>query len=738
MAHRPLSLCVKFKPTFVSARNRQARTRVLRYLQSIETERPNSNHTAQSEVAGDNWHSFANGTDDISNRGPSSHMDRPSTTSSPEHSSVREESEHSTAADIKNDMSTPSDDTTSTSDSDEDDREPHKIDFQVYPLDETASNSSYSSNVSAHKDRNNNQLKDSLAQWAIEYKIPQVALSGLLSLLQVNHPNLPKDARTLLQTTVSYSTKVIGGGSYHHFGLQTSITSKLNSYSGPQYMNQLSLQMNIDGLPLFKSSSGQFWPILGMIEQLPQKEPFIIGLFYGNSKPQVTEFLADFVEDMHAVQAAGGIRFKDRLLPLEISTIICDTPARAFVKCVKGHSGYHGCDKCIQEGEWDGRLLFPETDSALRTDRDFSDMTDDGHHTGTSPFHLLGLGMISQFPVDYMHLVCLGVTRKLILLWKSGPLTCRLSSREFLGMSNSLVALKSCMPREFSRKPRTLTEVDRWKATEFRQFLLYTGPVILAHALPNPMYKNFLLFSMGIHILISPSLCHAMCDLAHKLLVAFVRHFGDMYGKDKLVYNVHGLVHLANEVRLHGNLDNISAFPFENFLGQLKKMVRSPKNPLQQVIRRLSENCSITTHKNRGINGVKKRHSEGPLPVHFGACHQYKAANLPVGYVSSVEGDNCVMVNQQISLVRNLLVKNNVIYIAFQPFQQCRDFFSYPLKSSHVGIFEVAMLNDDLEVVPAQAISSKYVLLPKVSCRVNDRPGDVNEIYIAVPLLHTV
>ena len=50
-----------------------------------------------------------------------------------------------------------------------------------------------------------------------------------------------------------------------------------------------------------------------------------------------------------------------------------------------------------------------------------------------------------------------------------------------------------------------------------------------------------------------------------------------------LVYNVHGLVQLAEDASRFGCLDNISAFPFENFLGKLKRMVRKPSFPLEQV-----------------------------------------------------------------------------------------------------------------------------------------------------------
>lgn len=93
--------------------------------------------------------------------------------------------------------------------------------------------------------------------------------------------------------------------------------------------------------------------------------------------------------------------------------------------------------------------------------------------------------MVSQFPLDYMHLVCLGVMKR------------RLGSRVIDDISQHLLNLKSHIPSEFARKPRSLKEIDRWKATEFRQFLLYTGPVVLAEILHPNMYKNFLLLSVG-------------------------------------------------------------------------------------------------------------------------------------------------------------------------------------------------------------------------------------------------
>jgi len=37
----------------------------------------------------------------------------------------------------------------------------------------------------------------------------------------------------------------------------------------------------------------------------------------------------------------------------------------------------------------------------------FDELQDTDHHKGTSALQDLGIGMVSQFVLDYMHLVCL-------------------------------------------------------------------------------------------------------------------------------------------------------------------------------------------------------------------------------------------------------------------------------------------------------------------------------------------
>lgn len=108
---------------------------------------------------------------------------------------------------------------------------------------------------------------------------------------------------------------------------------------------------------------------------------------------------------------------------LHFRIFICD--ADAFLKCTKGHSGYNSCECCTEHGIcMDNKVVFPDLKAPLRTDAEFKHMTEEEHHHGVSPLQEISIGMVSNFVLDYMHLVCLGNVRKLVCLWIKGPLRC--------------------------------------------------------------------------------------------------------------------------------------------------------------------------------------------------------------------------------------------------------------------------------------------------------------------------
>ena len=261
-----------------------------------------------------------------------------------------------------------------------------------------------------------------------------------------------------------------------------------------------------------------------------------------------------------------------RVIPVELRCVVCDAPARALIKGTKLYSGYFGCDKCAQKGLWLGRITYPETrDLDLWTDLSFRCQSNSDHHRTDSPFCKLPMDMIMQFPIDYMHQLCLGVMRKLLLIWMKGNRDVRISSRHVGEISENLLNLKSAMPNNFARKPRGLNEIERWKATEFRQFLLYTGQLALKEIIRPELYSHFLSLSVASRILVSPTLVKSHWQYASELLVYFVEQGRVLYGKEFIVYNVHSMIHLAAETYHYGGLDKCSSFPFENYMQKLKK-----------------------------------------------------------------------------------------------------------------------------------------------------------------------
>lgn len=324
-------------------------------------------------------------------------------------------------------------------------------------------------------------IRRQLQLWGVKHQITHSALSDLLKLLkdhQCFESLLPLDPRTLLKTPRTTPIRTVGKGTYVHFGFQHALYSfLLNTEKYPEYIQ---VQINIDGLPLSKSSNKQFWPILCYI--MNSNYPvFAVGIYYGDQKPScVSDYLREFIEETKDL-SQNGFKFKNMTLKFYISAFVCDAPARAFILQVKNHKGYYGCSKCVVKGKYiENRVVYLKTTANLRTNQTFREKLNPKHHLGDCPLETLPINLVDDIPYEYMHLVGLGVTRKLILLWTKGKRRIfKLSQKDIQKIDNNLSMVRRTVPKEFTRKPRSVREVEKWKATELRQFLLYSGPIVM-------------------------------------------------------------------------------------------------------------------------------------------------------------------------------------------------------------------------------------------------------------------
>lgn len=243
-------------------------------------------------------------------------------------------------------------------------------------------------------------LRGKLRTMAIRKGVTLDVMQEVLSILRPLHPDLPKDSRTLICVFNADNTlKDIAGGQYWHAGLEAGIRHVLKNRTDLVDGMQLPLQINTDGVPVEKSKNSSMWPILGILQGINDK-PFVIGVYYGQPKPtSAPEFFNDFIEEYLRISrdpiVLNGVR-----LTVKLTTVVCDAPARSFVKCIKPHMAYFCCERCTIRGYNTGsRQLFLQKGCSLRTDASFRAQQQPEHHSDRCQSPLLAihsLGLVGQ------------------------------------------------------------------------------------------------------------------------------------------------------------------------------------------------------------------------------------------------------------------------------------------------------------------------------------------------------
>ena len=175
-------------------------------------------------------------------------------------------------------------------------------------------------------------------------------------------------------------------GKYYHFGLAAGAKRSLASLDYSIAPKRIGIVVNIDGLPLTKSTSNQFWPISGKIAEPLEGIPFTIGLYHGAKDPEMNLLLRDFVDETQDLKH-NGFEFHGTTVTVKILGYVCDAPARAKITYTVTHNAHCGCSKCFTIGQYfkpqgasGGRVTFPELNAPLRTDENFRQRVQPQYH----------------------------------------------------------------------------------------------------------------------------------------------------------------------------------------------------------------------------------------------------------------------------------------------------------------------------------------------------------------------
>jgi len=133
----------------------------------------------------------------------------------------------------------------------------------------------------------------------------------------------------------------------------------------------------------------------------------------------------------------------------------------------------------------------------------------------------------------------------------------RLQHCKIVTLNNNLLNLRSHITNDFARRPQDIVNLGKWKATELRKMLLYTSPVVLLGVVHPQVYEHVLTLHVSMRILCSQKLLDLHSAYAKLLLEHFVEKFITLYGRRYVSHNVHGLIHLVEDAKLLGPLDNL-------------------------------------------------------------------------------------------------------------------------------------------------------------------------------------
>ena len=118
-----------------------------------------------------------------------------------------------------------------------------------------------------------------------------------------------------------------------------------------------------------------------------------------------------------------------------------------------------------------------------------------------------------------MHCVLEGVVERLMHLWFE---SCNHEEPYYLGKHLRIIDQlleKQRPPHEFSRRPRSIFKhLNYWKASEFKNWLLFYSVPILKGHLPSLYYHHYVLLVSALHILLQESISLEQLNAAEMMI----------------------------------------------------------------------------------------------------------------------------------------------------------------------------------------------------------------------------
>lgn len=205
-----------------------------------------------------------------------------------------------------------------------------------------------------------------------------------------------------------------------------------------------------------------------------------------------------------------------------------------------------------------------------------------------------------------------------------------------------------------------------------------------------------------------------------------------IYGSSSIVSIIHNISHVVDDVESIGSLSQMSTYPFENCLRELKLRTRPSKSPLEQVTRRLVELTDDIKPINLDMIRLERRA--------WNPTMKYEAKDLGSGFYKHIQitpnvflttrkvGDSWfITFKKEIVQMKYALHKGDSFFICGNELNEKSNFFIKPFQSKLLDIYLCSERKSNDKLYAVEEIKAKIICIP----------SDESQ-YLMIPLLHSI
>ena len=184
-----------------------------------------------------------------------------------------------------------------------------------------------------------------------------------------------------------------------------------------------------------------------------------------------------------------------------------------------------------------------------------------------------------DIPVDGRTILATPVAPLFIKIWL-GPIPHYFSYQDKCVVSSLILSFKSCFPKEYDRKGRSLDDIHYRKAIDFFFFSFVFWPFYFETCPKSGKWVQFIHLNVAVYIV----------KMGYqKKFLCFVNHVLNTLFTNVVLLTVHTIsltmftpLFIVQYYGIHGSILSYSAFAFESFLGQLVRLLQGTRKPFSR------------------------------------------------------------------------------------------------------------------------------------------------------------